>query len=307
MQKRTYFIAVVILVMSGASAFAQATIADCMSCHDDTTLITGKQTGLSEAVHGTGEAYLRGTSAGCAGRHSGGGFSMMVAAGLRPDQVTEGDPTPTRQDCRTCHQVHTSYTTADWALETTAPVTLYAFEGVTYDGGKGNLCANCHQPRRLIAAPDADGNINVNSSHWGPHHGPQSAMLLGVGGAGDVEGSASFHARFVEDTCVTCHIGANFSHTFEPVEASCAECHDEDFDPGDEQGEIQEMIDELAELLKGKGLLDEEGHPVVGVYPAAEAQALWNYIFIAIEDGSLGVHNPGYTEDLLEASIAALQ
>jgi len=307
MQKRTYFIAVVILVMGGASAFAQATIADCMSCHDDTTLITGKQTGLSEAVHGTGEAYLRGTSAGCAGCHSGGGFSAMVAAGLRPDQVEVGDPNPTRQDCRSCHQVHTSYTTADWALETTAPVTLYAFEGVTYDGGKGNLCANCHQPRRLIAEPDADGNINVNSSHWGPHHGPQAAMILGIGGAGDVEGGPSFHGKFVEDTCVTCHIGQNYSHTFEPVEASCLECHDEDFDMGDEQDVVQGMIDELAELLKAKGLLDEEGHPVVGNYPAVEAQALWNYIFIAIEDSSLGVHNPGYTQDLLEASIESLQ
>ena len=28
---------------------------------------------------------------------------------------------------------------------------------------------------------------------------------------------------------------------------------------------------------------------------------------IEIEDGSLGVHNPGYTKALLEASIAALK
>ena len=311
MQKRISFMvmvsALVVVLVGTASVFAQVQITDCMSCHDDTTLITGKQTGLSEAVHGTGEAYARGTSASCAGCHSGGGFSAMIAAGLTPDTVEVGDPNPTRQDCRTCHQVHTSYTTADWALETTVPVALFAFEGVTYDGGKGNLCANCHQPRRAIAAADADGNIAVTSTHWGPHHGPQSAMLLGVGGAGDVEGAPSFHASFVEDTCVTCHIGANFSHTFEPVEASCLQCHDEDFDMGEEQAEIQELVDELGELLKAKGLLDEEGHPVVGTYPAAEAAALWNYIFIAIEDGSLGVHNARYTEDLLEASLEALQ
>jgi len=230
----------------------------------------------------------------------------MVAAGLTPDTVTEGDPNPTRQDCRACHQIHTSYTGVDWALETTAPVKLYAFADVTYDGGEGNLCANCHQPRRQIDEPDADGNINVNSSHWGPHHGPQSAMLLGQGGAG-VTGTPSFHANFVTDTCVTCHIGPNASHTFEAVMSTCSECHAEDFDLGAAQAEVQALIDELADLLKAKGLLDEGGHPVVGIYPAVQAEALWNYIFIAIEDSSLGVHNPNYTKALLEAGIAALQ
>ncbi len=81
----------------------------------------------------------------------------MIAAGLSPNSVDAGDPNPTRQDCRACHQIHTSYTAADWALETTARVPLYAFENVTYNGGKGNLCANCHQPRRATAEPDAAG------------------------------------------------------------------------------------------------------------------------------------------------------
>ncbi|MFH1716829.1 MAG: cytochrome c3 family protein [Planctomycetota bacterium] len=312
MQTRTrlaLMFALVVLLVGTSSVFAQVQITDCMSCHNDTTVITDKQTGMSEAVHGTGESYGRGTSAGCAGCHSGGAFSKMVAAGLTPDTVEAGDPNPTRQDCRTCHQVHTSYTVADWALETTAPVKLYAFEDKTYDGGKGNLCANCHQPRRLIAAPDADGNINVSSSHWGPHHGPQSAMLLGQGGAGDVIGNPSAHAMLVRDTCVTCHIGKDNSHTFEAVMSSCLDCHQdaEDFDIDGVQTEVEALIAQVRDLLVAKGLLDEEGHPIVGIYPAAQASALWNYIFIVIEDGSLGVHNPLYTKALLEASIAALQ
>jgi hypothetical protein len=281
-----------------------------MDCHNDTTVITDKQIAISEAVHGTGEAYGRGTRAGCAGCHSGGAFSKMVADGLTPDTVEVGDPNPTRQDCRACHQVHTSYTTADWALETTAAVPLYAFDEVTYDGGKGNLCANCHQPRRAIAAADPnDDTIAVTSSHWGPHHGPQSAVLLGQGGAGDVIGFPSAHAMLVKNTCVSCHIGANNSHTFEAVEDSCVDCHQDadGFDIGGVQTEVAALIAELGELLIANGLLDEEGHPVVGVYPAAQASALWNYIMIEIEDGSLGVHNPGYTMGLLEASIAALK
>ena len=172
----------------------------CSECHNDTNVITGKETAWSESLHGTGEAYVRGTSASCAGCHSGGAFSAMVAAGLNPSTVEAGDPDPTRQDCRACHAIHTTYTGEDWALESVAPVEMYAVEGVTFDGGTGNLCVTCHQPRR--AFPEAvDGVITGISSHWGPHHGPQSAMLLGVAGAG-AEGTPSAHATMVENTCV---------------------------------------------------------------------------------------------------------
>jgi hypothetical protein len=231
----------------------------------------------------------------------------MVAAGITPGEVESGDPDPTRQDCRACHAIHVSFTGEDWALETTDPVVLYAFEGVTFDGGTGNLCANCHQPRRQIAEA-VDGMIEVTSTHWGPHHGPQSSMLLGIGGAG-VEGSASAHSSMVEDSCVSCHLGEGDSHTFEPSVASCTGCHAdaEDFDINGLQTEVEEMAAELGELLVAKGLLDEEGHPVVGVYPEAEASALWNYIFIVFEDESSGVHNPAFTKAMLEAGLEALR
>ncbi len=286
---------------------ADASLGDltCAECHNDTTLLTGKQTAWSESLHGTGEAYVRGSSASCAGCHSGGGFSAMVAAGQNPGSVEAGDPNPTRQDCRACHEIHTSYTSADWALATTDAVDLYAFEGVTYDGGEGNLCVNCHQPRRQIEAA-VDGMIEVTSTHWGPHHGPQSAMLLGIAGAGDVSGSPSSHYNMVEGTCVTCHMGEGASHTFEPVDAVCADCHGEDFDYSEAQAEVQEMLDELEAGLIAKGWLDEEGHPAVTQVPEAEAAALWNWIYIAHEDKSLGVHNMNYTKALIEAGLAAL-
>ncbi len=277
----------------------------CAECHNDTTLITGKQTAWADSMHGMGGAYVRGASSSCAGCHSGGGFTAMVAAGLNPDQVEEGDPNPTRQDCRACHEIHVSYTSADWALTTTDPVDFYAFEGVTYDGGKGNLCASCHQPRRGIA--DAvDGQIEVTSTHWGPHHGGQGSMLLGVAGAGDVSGSPSSHYNMIEDTCVTCHVGESGSHSFEALDSACVDCHGEEFDYSEAQAEIQEMLDELEDELIARGWLDEEGHPTVTQVPEAEAAALWNWIYIAHEDGSLGVHNMSYTKALLEAGLAAV-
>jgi len=281
----------------------------CVQCHNDTTLITGKETAWAESGHGMGEAYLRGTSASCAGCHSGGAFSIRVEDGLSPDEVEVGDPNPTRQDCRACHQIHTTYSFDDWALETTDAVALYAVEGATYDGGEGNLCVNCHQPRRDAPVAE-DGVVTGISSHWGPHHGPQSAMLLGV--AGTVEGSPSMHYNGVDDTCVTCHMGENKSHSFEPDVAVCQACHGDDvenFDINGVQTEVQAMLDELGALLVDAGVLSEtgpDGHPTVTEAPENVAMALWNWLYVAHEDKSLGVHNPDYTKALLQAGLDAM-
>jgi hypothetical protein len=56
-------------------------------------------------------------------------------------------------------------------------------ESGTFDGGQGNLCANCHQIRN--AAPTAEaGNVSVTSSRFGTHYGVEAQMLLGEGGLG---------------------------------------------------------------------------------------------------------------------------
>jgi hypothetical protein len=310
MQRRRSFMGVVlalaVLLVGASSVFAQENA--CTDCHNDTTVITEKQFAMEGTLHGSGTAaaYAGGRGS-CTACHSGASFSAMVAAGQSPSEF-KTVAAVTRQDCRACHQIHTSYTEADWALETTDPVNLYAFGELAYDGGKGNLCANCHQPRRVIDGyvDDANGVTNVSSTHWGPHHGPQSAVLLGTGGAGDVAGVPSFHYRLVTDTCVSCHIGPNASHTFAAVESTCLDCHAEDEDLDGAQDAIAAKITELHDLLEAKGLY-HDGHPVVGTYPTAEAEALWNYILIAVEDGSLGAHNMPYIKALLDASIAALQ
>jgi hypothetical protein len=289
---------------AGDAAMADIT---CKECHNETAIITGKKVAWEGTKHGAGTAaaYAGGRGS-CAACHSGSTFKAMIAEGANPSTYEGETLDVTHQDCRTCHQIHTSYTGEDWALASVAPVAVYAFEGVTYDGGAGNLCANCHVPRRAIAAADADGNIEVTSTHWGPHHGPQSAILLGIGGAGEVEGKPSAHVSLVENTCVSCHLGDADNHSFTPNVAACQGCHAdiEDFDFSGLQTEVAEKLAHLLELLEAADMY-HDGHPVVGVYPAAQAQALWNYITIAVEDASLGVHNPSYTKALLDASIAA--
>jgi hypothetical protein len=145
------------------------------------------------------------------------------------------------------------------------------------------------------------------TSRFGPHHGPQSDMLLGIAGAGDVTGAPSSHYSMVQDTCVGCHMGGEAAkHTFEPDVTTCVACHAdaESFDVNGVQTTVTGKLDALQAELTTAGLLDAEGEIVAGNYPVAQANALWNYIYIKIEDKSLGVHNSKYTNALLDASLA---
>ncbi|MGY8823742.1 MAG: hypothetical protein ACKVJG_07335 [Candidatus Latescibacterota bacterium] len=251
---------------------------------------------------------MRGGSASCAGCHSDNAFSERIEAGLAPNEVTMGDPDPTRQNCYTCHQIHTSYTSDDWALETTTAVDLYAIEGATFDGGSGNLCVSCHQPRRVYPGPNDEGMVTGISSHWGPHHGPQSAMLLGLDGAGVESSGPSMHYNLVENTCVACHMGEGDDHSFDADVTACQACHAgaEDFDINGVQTEIIAMVDELGEKLVAAGLIDEnsaDGHPIV---TEAQAAALYNWIYVSHEDKSKGAHNSQHARALLQAGLDAL-
>ncbi|GJM44930.1 MAG: hypothetical protein DHS20C21_17720 [Gemmatimonadota bacterium] len=282
----------------------------CAECHDSSDLITGVSTQWAASVHGSGTAYGRGTSASCAGCHSGSAFVEMLAAGLDAGSVEEGDPDPTRQDCRACHMIHETYTFDDFDLRTIEPVSFYAIDGVTFDGGTGNLCVNCHQPRRVIPAAEG-GVISGISTHWGPHHGPQSAMLLGLGGGPGVTGTPHGHYGAVENSCAGCHMGEGANHTFEPEVETCQVCHPgaTNFDYNGVQTEIQGLSDTLGGLLLTAGLIDEnspDGHPTVSSAPEDQAIALWNWLYVAHEDQSLGVHNADYARALLQDGIARM-
>ena len=282
----------------------------CSQCHNATNVITGKHDQWAQSLHATGTAYLRGTSADCAGCHSGHAAGVRMDAGLAPDQVTAGDVDPTPVDCRACHKIHTSYTSADWTVHTTAPVAFYAAPGVTYNGGLGNLCANCHQPRRIF--PEAvNDSISGISSHWGPHHGPQSAMILGVAGAG-VPDQANAHPHMnITDSCVHCHMGDDREHLFEPSVDRCTECHTDatNFDINNVQTDVTALSNQLGDLLVAAGLIDQntpDGHPIVTKAQVDQAVALWNWLYVAHEDKSLGVHNGPYAKALLQEGINRL-
>ena len=227
----------------------------------------------------------------------------MLAAGQNFSQVKQGVTNPTMPNCRTCHQIHTTYTEADWALTTRSAVQFVATGG-TFAKDASNICANCHQPR--MAPPAAgSGDVNVNSVRWGPHHGVQGTSLIGVGGYG-VDASPSIHYSSTKDACVTCHMN-NGRHEMEPALEACLTCHPgaTDFDINGVQTEIKGLVTELKGLLETKGLLKDD-LAVPGTYPESQAGALWNYLGVT-EDSSFGVHNPNYLRELLQSAIASLK
>jgi hypothetical protein len=131
-------------------------------------------------------------------------------------------------------------------------------------------------------------------------------MLQGVAGAGLAD-SAGSHYNMIGEGCVTCHMGENAYHTFEPIEAACTPCHGEDFDMEELQTEVQGMADELQAYLLDEGMLDDDGYAVEGTYEEAKAIALWNYRTVIIEDRSLGVHNPNYVKAMLQVGLDAFE
>jgi len=281
-----------------------AALPPCVGCHNDETIITAKTLQWEQSKHAWGGNYVMGTSATCAGCHSSEGFTDRIAAGLQPDEVTAGEPSPTPIKCRTCHQTHTTYTTADWELTTREPVTLMV-SGATYDSGAGNLCANCHQPRQ--APPEVGaGEVEITSGDWNAHR-TQAATLLGVGGYGETFGAGT-HQVAVEDGCVTCHMGPDRIHTKEAQLAACQTCHGglDTFDRNGVQTRMRALYDELEGLLLANGILLSDGQAKVGTYPEEVAGAFWNYQFVRY-DRSWGVHNPSYIRLLLQASIDALK
>jgi hypothetical protein len=309
----------------GPASEVSAADLSCVECHNDTTLIVSKEAQFRESsVHGTGESFVRGEGTDCAGCHGTEGAKARINAGLPPhDASVVGVTNVSPFDCRTCHNIHTTYTKADFSLTGGAQPVALERTGGTFDGGNGNLCANCHQIRN--APPTATGgNIEVTSSRYGTHYGVEAQMLLGEGGLG-VSGSPSPHYAAVENTCVTCHMGEEANHTYLPDVARCQACHAdaEDFDVNGVQTEITAMLEELHAIFVAEKLLNPETD-LWGIYdtatgtwsnpsaaapltvPEAVANAMWNYKFVTY-DQSMGVHNSVYSKALLEASLEALK
>ncbi len=153
---------------------------------------------------------------------------------------------PSPLGCFGCHTPHGIGTTDNVDLDQAIPegtaittqaggVWGNASTGTNKD--KGHICAECHQIRlnnqpttsaSIIASATTTSTTFPNTTaafsvpfSYGPHHGPQTDMLLGKGGAqyGGTVGSVTFagtygnssHTTNVNADCVSCHMQSDYS------------------------------------------------------------------------------------------------
>ncbi len=300
----------------------------CKMCHNSGSVLLAKQVQAGNSGHQTGGNFERSAND-CAACHTNEGFLDRMMSGLMEAATDIENPTP--PNCRTCHMIHENYDTTDWALRFTDPVTLW-INDVAVDYGNGNVCANCHQPRLIDPYPVSGGaDVSITSSRWGPHHGPQAAVLYGTSAyeiAGDVSYPAAGSHAHAGAGCTQCHMavveehgnvvgGHTLNMTFlyhgamEDNVAGCLSCHTsiEDFDLHDQVTEITELFDSLGSVLTGKGYLKDGSVNASSDSPLVlnpdDAGALLNYQYVK-EDKSMGVHNPAYITALLKNSLQHL-
>ncbi|MFT5086992.1 MAG: putative CXXCH cytochrome family protein [Planctomycetota bacterium] len=300
---------------------------DCAQCHDaepyHLTVIEWEQSKHAIATrYPTGEGRES-----CVGCHSGAGFVQRIKHG----EIT--DPAWEAIGCQVCHDPHSAENPHQ--LRRVDDVTLMNGEVVTA-GGNGKICMNCHISRR-----DADTYTEQYSGHFGPHHGPQTDMLVGTNAVEyDQNIASSPHLFALENACATCHMAGvegddpsrthAGGHTFRPVfdngtpddpsddvdlTATCVACHGEidSFDiptqDYDGDGTVEGVQSEVEGLMHALAMeLPPIGEPMVEVteeYTPAELKASYNYLFVE-EDGSMGVHNTRYAVGILKESFKDL-
>ncbi|HWX22561.1 MAG TPA: cytochrome c3 family protein [Candidatus Binatia bacterium] len=234
--------------------------------------------------------------------------------------------------CVGCHDPHDA--SNPHQLRNVGPVTL-ADGTVVANKGTSELCMNCHHARTSATNSVA----TFTGGRFGPHHGPQTDMFMGVNGFDYGQNiPSSAHRDAITNGCVTCHMQPTPAstdpaflltggHTFSVIytngttniqmTAACVQCHGptptfdmvrEDYN-GDGiiegvQTEVQHLLDQLSTLLPPDNSVKSSISPAKGWTPS-QVKAAWNWSFV-MEDRSKGVHNVAYTVGLLKASIADL-
>ena len=117
----------------------------CLECHEgDGIQATNEE--FHRSVHAAGAIAVdyAGGRASCAKCHSHEGYLEYARTG----KVAADISNPSAWQCKTCHNIHDTFTGEDIAFRLGDAVTLVG--DVTFDEGNNNTCANCHQARRGV-------------------------------------------------------------------------------------------------------------------------------------------------------------
>jgi hypothetical protein len=307
---------------------------NCVNCHTGDTELLAKQIQYKLSTHYNGGHYVYGNRAGeCATCHSHEGYIENLATGT--GEVVAPYPEPTPPNCRTCHQIHQTYSRDDYTFTKTDAVEFRLGGSADLAGGSGNLCAQCHQARLRDPMPEIGGpDVSFTSTHWGPHYSPQGNALAGMNFFDFEGGNGGTHAH-ADLGCNQCHMAfapereiflgghtfnINYDDNGEEVQnvTGCnAACHEngpgpgtvEDFNHFGVQEELTELAHELLDMLVAIGIAEageDHSSPVPGTYPGDVGAAFWNLQFFE-NDQSHGLHNPPYFRAILQGSIDAME
>ena len=242
-------------------------------------------------------------------------------------------------DCFTCHnKLHTDgYTGSQMTMLTnTAAVSMTMWGGradkiinLTQDGGMGNLCVKCHQPRPITKSAQ-DGNVLdydslknfpaltfydnavgnkapnrvLPSYRTHVHYGAVGAVFAGVGGIefmGTLDYTSSRHATLA--ACQNCHMatlnGVSGGHTFWAKGNfngcnATIDCHSADpiTASSPKFTNTRSTIKGLLDQLADKINAVGAGTPILHSEPDAEAN-LWAGLTTGNWDGYLNIYDPG--------------
>jgi hypothetical protein len=284
--------------------------------------------------------------ASCVQCHNGKYFVAIQIDGEDPpaDNLTAVDESG-HITCATCHDPHEKKYDAQLRVDSSSTVTIPFDEtggsGTVVSAGMSTICVKCHNGRRTKA--NMDSHISNGSAHFGFHPNSQATTLFGVGGIefdGFCYDREHPHNTWNTDKCVTCHMyrapyddatqsPTIWGHNWVPRWEACATCHPQVTDQASYEALLDDVQTETQALLtqfenawpaawknastNPPGLTSVESAVGAGDGPLANdpakgdiyRQALWDYYYVA-EDRSLGVHNPRYEKQLLEAAIAKL-
>jgi hypothetical protein len=303
--------------------------ATCTQCHNFSDSLVTKIYQYNASQHATGSTTFEGTRTACAPCHTSQGYVECLTTGSDTTLAPVNDAAPI--NCRTCHQIHSTYTTMDWSLKpnsTTAwnmRIDKTQSIDLAFDGGSSNLCGRCHQPRTtspwLDKPTSTTDSLKPTSNRWGPHYGIPGVMLAGKGAFATGTFGSSGHKDIA--ACKTCHMAAAQGalvggHTLwmsDDVEglknnAGCktSGCHaslaSNSFDVNGKQTEIGGMIHTLKVKLAVANMLDTNTMLLKTGKKYAQKQlaVFWNFK-LAYYDKSEGVHNYLYTHDMLQSGI----
>ena len=301
----------------------------CSDCHDMSDNMVAIINQYENSVHYAGATVFENRTT-CAACHTSQGFVECVGTGLDNTAAAIDNPAPI--NCRTCHEIHKTYTDADYALRVSSAPFKPRFDPATTEMlsmGKGTLCAKCHQPRVVTPFPTVGGaDFNLTSSRYGAHNGPQATIFAGMGGfeiAGTMSYDNSAHTAGIPDGCPTCHMAKAFGkvgggHTFSMSYVSegeeglntsgCIACHSDApalaTKISETQATTQALLTQLKDRLMELNLIGANDQAIVpGMRTQIQLGAILNYKSVLM-DRSLGVHNANYAQALLQNSFESL-